>query len=98
MLFRSLAALPLARLITGDDGFLGVVGFAASELLERHTSKSLTPPTSRLRLPKSITTKVELEDVDLRTILARVEKFGIKVGFPIAGRLTIKATATIPLD
>ena len=98
LLEPALAALPLARLVTGDDGFLGFVAFGASELLERRTSKSLTPPTSRLRLPKSITTRIALEDVELATILAKVERFGIKVKFPIRGRLTINATATIPLD
>ena len=94
----ALSALPLIRIFTGDEGFLGWTAFALSELVERRTSKTTTPPGSKLRLPKSITTKIELEDVDLSTILAKVAKFGIKPSFPIAGRFSVKATATIPLD
>lgn len=94
----ALAALPLARIILGDEGFLGWVAFGVSELVERRTSKTMTPPTSKLRLPKSITTRIQLEDVDLRTILTKAEKVGIKLKFPITGRLTVNATATIPLD
>ena len=93
-----LGALPLIRIMTGDDGFLGWVAFGVSEIVERRTDKDITPPTSKLRLPKSITTRIELEDVDLRTILVKVEKFGFKPKFPISGRFSIKATATIPLD
>ena len=91
------AALPLARIVVGDDGFLGFAAFVASEIIEQRTDKNFTPATARLSLPKTITTKIELEDVDLKTILAKAEKFGIKIKFPISGRLTVKATATIPL-
>ena len=91
------SALSLARIMTGDNGFMGFVTFVAAEVVERQTNSKITPGTSKLRLPKTITTNIELEDVDLKTILDKVEKFGIKVGFPISGRLTVKATATLPL-
>ena len=91
------SALSLARIMTGDNNFMGVVTFIAAEVVERQTNSKVTPGTSKLRLPKTITTNIELEDVDLKTILDKAEKFGIKVGFPISGRLTVKATATLPL-
>ena len=94
----AISFLPIIRVFFGDEGFLGWTAFAISEVVESHTSKATTPPGARLRLPKSITTRIELEDVDLKTILAKVERFGIKPGFPIAGRFSVKATATIPLD
>jgi len=50
-----------------------------------------------IRLPKSITTQLELEDVDLKTLVTRAAAMGIHVPVPVAGRLTLKATATIPL-
>ena len=92
-----LPVLSLARIMSGDTGFLGWATFAVSEVIESQTNTSTTPGTSKLRLPKTITTNIELEDVDLKTILAKAEKFGIKIKFPISGRLTVKATATIPL-
>src|SRR6185312_6926194 len=51
-----------------------------------------------LRLPRTISTKIELADVDLSTILEKARKFGIVIPVPIAGRFSLKATATIPLD
>ena len=92
-----LSTLSLARIMTGDNGFMGFVTFVAAEVIEHQTNSKVTPGTSKLRLPKTITTNIEIEDVDLKTILDKAEKFGIKVGFPISGRLTVKATATLPL-
>ncbi len=92
-----LSAIPLIRIITGDEGFLGFASFAVSELVEHRTNAKTTPPGSKLRLPKTITTRIELEDVDLKTILDKAAKFGIKLDFPISGRFSVKATTTIPL-
>ena len=36
-------------------------------------------------------------DVDLATILVKAKKFGIEIPVPVAGKLSIKASATIPL-
>ena len=97
-----LAALPLVRLITHDDGVLGWSAFVASEVVGFQAAQGSTQggPAGKLggiRLPKSISTKIELEDVDLQSILVKVEKFGIKIPVPVAGRFSIKASATIPL-
>jgi len=92
-----ISAIPLIRIMTGDEGFLGFASFAVSELVEHRTNAKTTPPGSKLRLPKTITTRIELEDVDLKKILDKAEKFGIKPGFPISGRFSVKASATIPL-
>ena len=50
-----------------------------------------------IRLPKSITTHIELEDVDLKTFVGRAESLGITIPVPVAGRLSLKASATLPL-
>jgi translocation and assembly module TamB len=56
------------------------------------------PASPRFRLPKSITTTIELEDVNLSRLLARLEALTrIKIPVPIAGHLALKADATIPL-
>ena len=48
-------------------------------------------------LPKEISTQIELEDVDLKQVMDRVERMGIKFPVPVAGQLSLKADATIPL-
>lgn len=50
-----------------------------------------------LRLPRSITTEIELEDVDLMQVVARAEALGLHVPVPLGGKLSLKAQATIPL-
>ncbi len=58
-----------------------------------------TPPSARggFVLPKTISTEVEFEDVDLTQVLARLHALKIPVPVPMAGRLSLKARATIPL-
>jgi translocation and assembly module TamB len=60
-------------------------------------SSPQAPPKRGLVLPKSITTEIELEDVDLVQLVARVEAMGIRVPVSLAGKLSLKAKATIPL-
>ncbi|MBX6314140.1 MAG: hypothetical protein IRY99_14675, partial [Isosphaeraceae bacterium] len=65
-------------------------------------AKPKEPPQSPPRrggliLPRSITTEVQLEDVELTQILARVEAMGLHLPFPAAGRLSLNAKLTIPL-
>ena len=55
------------------------------------------PKKPTIRLPKTITTEIELEDVEVAQLLARLRALGIEVPVPIAGRVSIKAKATIPL-
>ncbi len=56
------------------------------------------PAAPRFRLPQSITTQIELEDVDLATVLARLRVLTrITPPVPMAGKLSLKADATIPL-
>ena len=55
-------------------------------------------PAPRFHLPQSITTQIELEDVKLETVLARLEvATRLKPPVPMAGKLSLKADATIPL-
>jgi translocation and assembly module TamB len=59
-----------------------------------------TNPIARpgVQLPRSITTHIEFEDVEVTTLLGRLElATGIKPPVPIAGKLSVKADATIPL-
>lgn len=60
-------------------------------------SKPKTTDGPVLKLPKSISTQIELEDVELSQILAKGQAFGIPIVLPIAGKLSLKADATIPL-
>lgn len=56
------------------------------------------PPRPVIQLPKSISTHLELEDVDLGQLIARAELFlGFPFPLPISGRLSLNADATIPL-
>lgn len=56
------------------------------------------PKKSGVRLPRSITTHIELEDVDIAQIVARAEfLLGYPFPVPVSGRLSLKADATIPL-
>ena len=50
-----------------------------------------------LRLPKSISTQIELEDVDLKSLVQKAGAMGIHVPVAVAGKLSLKAKATIPL-
>ncbi len=54
-------------------------------------------PSGGLILPKTLSTEVEFEDVDLTKVLARGEAVGIHLPFVLAGKLSLKASATIPL-
>jgi translocation and assembly module TamB len=48
-------------------------------------------------LPKAITTRIELDDVDLRDVVKRAEKSGVKVPVEVRGLATLKAVVTVPL-
>ncbi|HWE37178.1 MAG TPA: AsmA-like C-terminal region-containing protein [Isosphaeraceae bacterium] len=48
-------------------------------------------------MPKSITTRVELDDVDLRDVVKRAEKSGVKVPVEVRGLASVKAVVTVPL-
>ncbi len=87
--------LPLIRLATHDEGPLGWAAWLATEAVAYQSEHGHRK--GGLLLPKTITTRIELEDVDLKTVVDKAEKFGIKVPVPIAGRFSIQATATIPL-
>ncbi len=49
------------------------------------------------RLPKSISTQIELEDVDLRQLVTKAATMGLHFPVPVLGKLSLKADATIPL-
>ena len=56
------------------------------------------PQPPAIELPKSLTTHLELEDVDIKQLIARVENLiRFPVPVPIAGKLSLEADATIPL-
>ncbi len=91
-----LAALPLIRLAANDHGLMGWAAYAVSSAVAFQV-KHETAGEGGLRLPRTISTQIEFSDVNLATILQKAEKFGIKIPVPIAGKLSLKAKATIPL-
>ena len=91
------ASLPLLELASHGHGVIGWAAFAVQELVTYQVKHGSGNQGGAIRLPKTISTRIELEDVDLATILAKAKKFGIEVPVPVAGKFSIKATATIPL-
>ena len=92
-----LAALPVLDLLSHQQGLFGWAAFFAKQALAFEIRHAARREKGGFRLPRTITTKIELEDVDLTTIVEKVKKFGIVLPFPVAGRFSINATATIPL-
>ena len=92
-----LAALPLLDLASREQNFLGWAAFLAKEAIDYMADHPSGRQKGGLRLPRTITTQIELEDVDLLTLIDKGKKFGIEIPVPVAGRFSIRATATIPL-
>jgi|GEM_PF-2331635 len=80
-----------------------VVETPEAQPAQEPNKKAGSPETSEpklggFHLPKSITTQIELEDVDVRQLIAKAQYlFGLPFPIPITGRLSLKANATIPL-
>jgi translocation and assembly module TamB len=91
-----LKALPIIELAAHDHGLIGWVAFGISELLSLQI-KEAEGKEGGFRLPKTISTQIELADVDLITLLEKAKKYGIVIPVPVAGRFSLKASATIPL-
>ncbi len=66
---------------------------------ENPSSKPAEPEAKGgFHLPKSITTQIELEDVDIHQLLVKAQYFtGVPLPLPISGKFSLKADATIPL-
>ena len=92
-----LAALPILELASQGQGMLSWAAYAMKQAIAYQVREATHPQMAGLRLPKTITTRIEIEDVDLLTIVAKARKFGFEVPIPIAGRFSITAEATIPL-
>ncbi|MHC5539578.1 hypothetical protein ACYOEI_15275, partial [Singulisphaera rosea] len=68
----------------------------ASNVAPEKQAKSLLK--GGIHLPQSISTQLELEDVDVAQIIAKVQfMVGFPFPIPVTGRLSLKADATIPL-
>jgi translocation and assembly module TamB len=74
-----------------------LLGLVALQAAGQPKAKATAKGAGGFILPKSITTEVELEDVELSQVLAKGEALGIHLPVPVAGRLSLKARATIPL-
>ena len=92
-----MASLPLIELASQNRGILGWTAFAVSKIVAYQVRHASGPEHQGIRLPRTISTQIELEDVDLAVILEKARKFGIEIPVPIVGRLSIKASATIPI-
>jgi translocation and assembly module TamB len=75
------------------------VGQAAYEPTSAGTRSPALPKRegTPVKLPKTISTEIDLEDVELSEVLARASLLGIKLPWEVAGRFSLKAQATIPL-
>ncbi|MEO6809668.1 MAG: AsmA-like C-terminal region-containing protein [Isosphaeraceae bacterium] len=84
---------------TTKAGLLGGLLMPLIALQQAPVARTTVEPSPHkgLVLPRSISTEIELEDVDLAQVVAKVEVFGIHLPFVVAGRLSLKAKATIPL-
>lgn len=88
----------LVPLLIGVQPPAGQTGSRAVQTSRAEQAEAQKPSSGfAIKLPRSVTTEFELDDVDLRRILARVETVGIRVPLPIDGRVTLKCEATIPL-
>ena len=91
------AALPLLDLVARDQGLIGWAAFLFKQAVTYRGTIAADRKIGGIRLPRTISTKIELEDVELVTLLEKVKKFGIILPIPVVGKLSINATATIPL-
>ena len=83
-------------LLTIWNGGRLVSGWIASEMKNQKADPAKTGKGG-ITLPRTVSTEVELEDVDLDMILDKARKYGIKIPVPVAGKFTLKAKATIPI-
>ena len=93
------STLPVLMMASNNKGVLSWIAYGISEVVAYQVRQAADHHQGEggFRLPKTISTQIELADVDLATILEKVKKFGIVIPVPIAGKFSIKATATIPL-
>ncbi|GAC1470850.1 MAG: hypothetical protein NVSMB9_16380 [Isosphaeraceae bacterium] len=88
------------RAILRDLAIRALVTLQAQEPRETKEAEKPKEATRKggIHLPRSLTTKVEMEDVDLAKLISRAEfLLGFPFPLPITGRLSVKAEATIPL-
>lgn len=84
----------------GSAALLPLIALQASPAPAPEAPLPETPEARkpRVKLPETISTQLELEDVDLGQLVARAEGWiGFPFPLPIAGRLDLKADATFPL-
>ena len=90
---------PLSNPLHGFGNWLRLVRMAPAFVAFQSPPPSDPPPKKPggFVLPKTLSTEVEFSDVDLVQVLSRVQALGIPLPFPVAGKLSLKAKATIPL-
>jgi len=88
---------PTPRYQTSPSAWRGLAALGLVALQDPAPAPPEPEPRKGLVLPKSVTTDVEFADVDVSTVLKRVEALGVKVPVAVLGRLSLKARATIPL-
>jgi translocation and assembly module TamB len=83
--------------LPGERGVTPLVAADPEPGPEKAADEETKPRGGGLVLPKALSTEVEFEDVDLAQIVAKAKNFGIHLPFQLAGKLSVKARATIPL-
>ena len=79
----------------GHPGF--VPALVATLPQQAPAARPVEPKTGGFTLPKSISTEVSFQDVDLVQVIAKARALGIPLPFAITGKLSMNARATIPL-
>lgn len=65
---------------------------------ENAVQKKEESPFGKIRLPQTVTTQLELQDVEIAQLIAKANfMLGVPFPVPVTGRLSLKASATIPL-
>ncbi|SIO66682.1 translocation and assembly module TamB [Singulisphaera sp. GP187] len=103
-LFRGLSASLFTRPALGlksIGGALvaqGLVAVQAPTDPEKPASPTEEPRKFAVQLPKTISTEIELEDVDVAELIAKAQFVtAFPFPIPITGKLSLKAKATLPL-
>ena len=92
--------IPWPRRLQGPAALLPLIALQPPPAPARAAPSTETPEKrkSRVKLPDTISTQLELEDVDLGQLVVRAQNMiGFPFPFPITGRLDLQADATFPL-
>ena len=90
--------LQFATKSPGSASFRGRFGPLILVAIQAGEKEKDEPRAGGIQLPRSVTTQIELDDVDMALLIAKAQTLtGLPFPVPITGKLSVKAEATIPL-